>query len=300
VAPMLAQAVEWSGSKAVESYRILSCFDLLLFGWTVALLVVGRRPATATDSEDPIRAEPTNVKGEVGDSTCQEEVHRPSVLLTCVLIFCTDVCFSSAFFWCFTYGTKALQLAPTVASYLNSALWVIFTVVQFAWAYLQKRYPEQCSPRNILRVIMPLTLLMALGMGFDRLAVIPPVCLVLLGLGGGMNALFTAILRQRSSISGKAFGVIRISSACGNMFGGTLVGWTDDWLGLSEALPSVAAGGIGMALVCFFGFAYRSLPTASHTELEAKPLLTAVECPVLPPKATGSADYQACRAHNAN
>ena len=82
---------------------------------------------------------------------------------------------------------------------------------------------------------------------------LPAIFLVLLGLGGGMNALFTAILRQRTTISGKAFGLLRVSSACGNMFGGALVGWFESIVGLALALPVVEASGMGLAMIVFWG-----------------------------------------------
>ena len=75
-----------------------------------------------------------------------------------------------------------------------------------------------------------------------------------------MNALFTTTLRQSTTISGKAFALIRISSACGNMFGGALVGWLDHAVGLNMALPIVEAGGMGMALLIFWVWGQGHMP----------------------------------------
>lgn len=262
-APLLAKTTEWIGmSSTVDGYRLLSCVDLVLLVGTVVLLIEGVDDGGGEEQEEEERQEVTALlpppeeaaSASVEVDTEEPEVLWAPVLLNCACTFCVDVTFSSAFFWCFTYATKALGEGKDTADGVNSALWFVFTAVQFLWAYLQHNFPERCGAASILRWIMPCTMLMAIGMavGTAVASFIPVLCLVLLGLGGGMNALFTAILRQSTTISGKAFGLIRISSACGNMFGGALVGWSDHAVGLSMALPLVEAGGMGIAMLVFW------------------------------------------------
>ena len=80
---------------------------------------------------------------------------------------------------------------------------------------------------------------------------LPAISMVCLGLAGGMNALVTTLLRQKSFIGGKAISVLRISSACGNMCGGAFVGFLHAGLG-RFALPAVAAGSSCLNLILLF------------------------------------------------
>jgi len=261
-APLLAKTVDWVGyNSAVVGYRVLAIVDLGLLAGTVSLLFIG-----GGDNETDVGVHQDADSGETkklleagepsgAEETSEDLVDYTAVLINCVLTFSVDVCFASAVFWCFAYASQALKLSKDSSDVINAALWLVFTSVQFLWAYLQSHYPERWTATNILKLIMPWSFLMGLSMAVSSHldTSLPAIFLVLLGLGGGMNALFTAILRQRTTISGKAFGLLRVSSACGNMFGGALVGWFESIVGLALALPVVEASGMGLAMIVFWG-----------------------------------------------
>ena len=97
---------------------------------------------------------------------------------------------------------------------------------------------------------MPFVLLMACSIAIPPASLgplVPGLAMVLLGLGGGMNALSTTLLRQTSFIGGAVFGFLRVASALGNMFGGASVGLLYPLMG-RLALPCIAATSIMLAM----------------------------------------------------
>ena len=81
---------------------------------------------------------------------------RAALAVCCGLVFCSDVCVSSPIWWFYyTHATQNLGLDPVLARAMNSALWVIFTVMQIVWAALQNRGVKAVT---ILQCQMPLVL----------------------------------------------------------------------------------------------------------------------------------------------
>ncbi len=287
LAPVLAYSVTTllGYPSAVESYRVLAAVDLVLcvaasiLFWRSLCEVLLRNRSAKSDSS---KAEELSLMGEsrtgesksplqspmesLSQSHSQQQPHLSAfwILIFFLLTFASDVCFSSVLFWFYTYATRALKLDDNVAKSLNSGVWVVFTSVQFLWAFLQQT--RSVKPFSILIVIMPATILMCILSGFDgfshHMSAIAPtvsseatrktlscVGLVCLGVGGGLNALFIALLRSKGEISGKVFGLLRIASGCGNMVGASLVGFLEPVLGLSVSLPIVSASGMLLAFL---------------------------------------------------
>merc|ERR1712097_207554 len=108
---------------------------------------------------------------------------------------------------------------------------------------------------SILKCLMPFSLVASCGIALPKSesesglgGLLPALAMVCLGLAGGMNALITTLLRQRSMIGGKVGAVLRIASACGNMCGGASVGFLYGSFG-RYALPFVTAGSTMLNIV---------------------------------------------------
>ena len=97
----------------------------------------------------------------------------------------------------------------------------------------------QAKPLTLLKILLPYSFVCGACIALP--GHLGAVAMVALGLCAGGNALLTTVLRQFTPIGGKVFAVLRIASACGNMFGGSLVGFLLPWLG-RLALPAVCAG----------------------------------------------------------
>eukprot|EP00929_Paragymnodinium_shiwhaense_P096068 TRINITY_DN57535_c0_g1_i1.p1 TRINITY_DN57535_c0_g1~~TRINITY_DN57535_c0_g1_i1.p1 ORF type:complete len:449 (+),score=46.72 TRINITY_DN57535_c0_g1_i1:149-1495(+) len=265
-APAVAGALAAFQLGAVQGYRVLAMADVLVLIGVWAMW--DQRPRNPRflpkQLEQPLLAgtEGADLENESLDQQTGGVTKRPApspsavensehvvnwfaVFLCCGMILCADICFSSVIFWFYSYATQHLGLAPPLARTMNSMLWAVFGGIQFFWAWLQKP-PRSVDPGSILLFLMPVCFVLALSIALPvSLAgpLLPASCMIIVALGGGMNALTTSLLRQVSFISGTAFGFIRISSACGNMLGGGSVGFLQPALG-RYALPVVAASGM--------------------------------------------------------
>mmetsp|Transcript_84078 Transcript_84078/g.271034 ORF Transcript_84078/g.271034 Transcript_84078/m.271034 type:complete len:273 (+) Transcript_84078:135-953(+) len=253
-APLLVAAFRDVGAHGVFAYWAIACVDMVFIVAAVAIpATTNPRLAAKEDSRSEASDLPVsgnNASGYVELRDATQEVNWLAVSLcgACVLFAC--VIDSAVTFWLFTYSTQQLEMSAEAAGSMNTAFFLTFTATRFLCGWLVTVVGAAC----ILKGSLAVALIASLGIVSPHLGHVLP-CLGMIGVGIGVAPIAanaTTVLGQKSFISGRAQGCVRVLAALGVMIGASGVGFLQNW-------DSVGDG--AMPLVVFIGLVVETIVT---------------------------------------
>jgi len=251
-APILATAFRYTYARAVFSYWAIVVADVLCILSALAVPAT-KNPRLVFVNDADVNSEPQN-SGEYVDlqEGGQKEDWLAIVLCGGSVLF-AGVCEAAVAFWLFAYSTEQLQLSADAAGTLNTVFFLTFTATRFVCGWLV----TLVGAASILKWSLAAALSASLGIAFPLGGAWMP-CLGMIGVGVGV-APFAAnaptVLRQKTFISGRAQGSIRIMAALGAMIGASGTGFLQKWALVGDAaMPTVVLLGLVAETVVSLAF----------------------------------------------
>eukprot|EP00927_Polykrikos_kofoidii_P071410 TRINITY_DN67677_c0_g1_i1.p1 TRINITY_DN67677_c0_g1~~TRINITY_DN67677_c0_g1_i1.p1 ORF type:complete len:421 (-),score=43.16 TRINITY_DN67677_c0_g1_i1:34-1137(-) len=247
LAPGLAALARKSVSRGVLSYWAICSVDVFLIVAAIAIPAaknprfVAKLNAMTHDQGDA--CEERDSKQYVNLDEDSLAVDWLTVGLCGGSILFAGACEGAISFWLFTYATHQLGLSDDAAGTVNSFFFVIFTATRFLCCWLV----TLVEAASILKGFLVLAVVASFGIVYPQDGAVLP-CIGMIGVGIGVapvagNAV--TALRQKTYISGRAQGSMRIMAACGSMIGGSGTGFLQKTpLGGDGALPTIVFLGL--------------------------------------------------------
>mmetsp|Transcript_5294 Transcript_5294/g.7705 ORF Transcript_5294/g.7705 Transcript_5294/m.7705 type:complete len:407 (-) Transcript_5294:63-1283(-) len=232
LAPLLASALRFAGLHAVYGYWVILALDLTIAAAAVAI-PAAVNPRFAAKSNSLLNA------AEVETPKEAPKVLWLEVIQCCLSLVCAGTGEGALQVWLHRYATKQLGLSDGVTAIVNTSFFIAFTCTRFLCGLLV----GSVGPAAILVASTALGLVAPLAMMLPGVGtVIPCVAMVAIGIGvAGLYPNSVAKLGQRTFISGRAQGFMRVSAALGTMLGSSGPGFLWPLIG-SFSVPAIALG----------------------------------------------------------
>lgn len=242
VAPALTAAFRYLDLRAIFSYWAIAVMDVLLIVAAVAIPAT-KNPRLGTTDDAGTEAMSLPSSGADGGEYVElregrQEVDWAAVLLCGASMLFVGVCEAAVGFWLFAYSTEVLRLSADATDAVNTLLFLGITATRLLCGWLVALFGAAC----ILKASLAVALLASLVLASPQPGAALP-CLGMLGVGIGVApfpANSVVVLGQRSFISGRAQGLIRIMGALGAMLGASGPGLLQSWALVGRAaMPAV-------------------------------------------------------------